>query len=180
MRSKKTVNKVANFWGSLSISKKMVTVMLCAVLLVAFCLTFAYYHLAAGISREHTDGNIVSTMNQAAVNLDLKIGTIEDMLYNLSTNTELQNVLTKFDRDQINSEYDLWEQSAAIKSILVSESLKESHVSGVFVFDLKGNRFEVTNYAYSYETAVEGINLTQLDEAKGRTVWFNVTKVLSM
>lgn len=171
--------RVATFWGNLSISKKMVTVMLCAVLLVAFLLTFIYYQLAADISREHTDSNIVSTLNQAAVNLDLKIDAIETMLYNLSTDAELQNILTRFNRNQLDSEYDVWEQSNAMKSILVAESLKESYVSGVYVYDITGNQFAMTNYVYSYEASAGQIDLTELDAAKGSTVWFDLTEIPS-
>lgn len=163
--------KAKAYWGNLSIAKKFSVIILVAVFLLAIIPILVYYVFSASILRSEADQNIINTLNQTVYNLESNITTVNGMLYDLSTDSDLQNVLTGLDKGNLESDYEYWECYDAIQSISIQKKLKYEDIYSIYIYDLEGHEFAVGNYLYIREKIPDAEVFSEIMEAKGRNVW---------
>lgn len=112
---------------------------------------------------------IVNTLNQAVNNLDSNIDAAESILYDTSTSVYLQELLRSAQAEEGYEDYYIWKIKEEIRNFLMVQGTKLSAIQGFYVFDRKGEVYDVKNLRYDFHT--DAIEWNRIHEAKGRSVW---------
>lgn len=163
------MKKVRSFFGNMFIKGKLTAAMLGLVCLFTGIITTYYYTVSSAMIRLNAERQIVNTLNQAVNNLDSNIDALESILYDISINVYLQELLRKAQLVEDNNDYYFWEIKEEVRNLLMVEGTKLSAIQGFYVFDMKGEAYDVKNLRYDFN--MEDIEWERIKEAKGRSVW---------
>lgn len=156
--------------GNRSIRTKIILttwlIVFCAVILVVMC----FYHVTAGIIIDSSRRYILSVMGQTGKNLDLKIKSVEDVLYNISVDQSLQRLLAE--ASGAADEYQATKSSIDIRKAL---NFKISKINEIKTGYLRANDGTVY-YSGSYGPSEPDWDLwgARIAEGRGRSVWLGV------
>lgn len=166
-------NKLRSFWGNFSVSKKFFSVMIATVIFMGIIPITISYLYSSRILRNNIDRNIENTMNETALNIDFRKHSIEEILYDLSTNKTLQLELSNSAYKLGNGDYSSWETDQVIKSILIAESLKNENVAAIYVYDSDKMLYAVGDVSYYCNDLFNSVSFDKVEEGKGSNIWFD-------
>ena len=163
------MKKIRNFFGNMFIREKLTVSMLGLVCLFTGITTVYYYTVSTSMIHLKAERQIVNTLNQAVNNLDSNIDAAESILYDTSTSVYLQELLRSAQAEEGYEDYYIWKIKEEIRNFLMVQGTKLSAIQGFYVFDRKGEVYDVKNLRYDFHT--DAIEWNRIHEAKGRSVW---------
>ena len=115
-------------------------------------------------------------MSQIGKNIDHNIESIDKVLFDISTNREIQERLKLVNQNKLDA-YEEVEVGNDIKNKLISQITKESVIGAAFLYRLDGTVYVTkdTNYPEPLELP-KGV----IFDAKGSNVWFDPDPSISV
>lgn len=159
--------KFSCIWGNMRLQKKLILTMSLLVILTVVLVLY-FYFLVAELIQERSRKHIENTMTQIQINLNHNIETIEDILFDISTSRELQEMIESIEKTEKES-YEYLRLGNDIKNLLISEITKNKALKAAFLYDLNGEIFEAKNEVYDKP---QNISFFDIEEKKGANVWF--------
>ena len=138
------------------------------LVILTVVLVLYFYFLVAELIQERSRKHIENTMTQIQINLNHNIETIEDILFDISTSRELQEMIESIEKTEKES-YEYLRLGNDIKNLLISEITKNKALKAAFLYDLNGEIFEAKNEVYDKP---QNISFFDIEEKKGANVWF--------
>lgn len=159
-------------YGNMPIRNKLIVMTVSLILIPTVILTLIFYSVASRYIKRNTQASIMDTMWQAAENIDGKIRGIEDILFDISTDTEFQRYIKILDNPEL-SEYDFLVKSDKLKSIVTHKISKCNDIKAVYLTTNSGKEIQVKNVLEHYPN---DIPMQDVINQKGGNVWETVLK----
>lgn len=153
--------KFSCIWGNMRLQKKLILTMSLLVILTVVLVLY-FYFLVAELIQERSRKHIENTMTQIQINLNHNIETIEDILFDISTSRELQEMIESIEKTEKES-YEYLRLGNDIKNLLISEITKNKALKAAFLYDLNGEIFEAKNEVYDKP---QNISFFDIEEKK--------------
>lgn len=156
----------------MSIKNKLIVITVSLILIPTVVLTLLFYVATTRIVIQNEQRFIANTMNQAVQSLDGKLREIENVLYDISTDVQLQEHVKKIEKQE-KSKYDYLMTVNEIKSIIVRKISKSNDIKAVYLRTNKGEEIKIKNVLENYPN---NIPIQEVHEKKGGNVWKAVLK----
>lgn len=162
--------------GNMSIQTKLVVMTISLVFLSVFLITAYFYASSSSQIIDNSRNYIRNTMRQAGQNVTNNVEAAERVLFDISTDREIQKYMGKVNEGKMNA-YEEVQVSIKIKNKLISQITKINAIRAAFLYDLNGNAYITKdgNYGEPYD-----IPTGVIYEAKGANVWFDRKMELSV
>lgn len=173
---KRTLEKIKRFFGNLPIQTKLIVIMIGLVFLSVVSLATYFYKTSSTLILDNSRHYIQNTMSQIGKNIDHNIESIDKVLFDISTNREIQERLKLVNQNKLDA-YEEVEVGNDIKNKLISQITKESVIGAAFLYRLDGTVYVTkdTNYPEPSELP-QGV----IFDAKGSNVWFDPDPSISV
>lgn len=167
--------KIRNSWGNLAVRKKLLFTMFGVVFSSILLLCGSFYYVSSDIIRNNLRKNIQSTVQQMRENLDSKLRAVNNVLFDISLDSQLQNDLTQIKDGEL-QDYEWAELGVNIKNRLVYQCTRQQAVTAVFLTDLEGNVYSTQKkyYPEPQYTAEE------IYKKKGSNLWMHQDEKLGV
>ena len=144
---KRTLEKIKRFFGNLPIQTKLIVIMIGLVFLSVVSLATYFYKTSSTLILDNSRHYIQNTMSQIGKNIDHNIESIDKVLFDISTNREIQERLKLVNQNKLDA-YEEVEVGNDIKNKLISQITKESVIGAAFLYRLDGTVYVTkdTNY----------------------------------
>lgn len=162
--------------GNMSIQTKLVVMTISLVFLSVFLITAYFYASSSSQIIDNSRNYIRNTMRQAGQNVTNNVEAAERVLFDISTDREIQKYMEKVNDGKMNA-YEEVQVGIKIKNKLISQITKINAIRAAFLYDLNGNAYITKdgNYGEPYD-----IPTGVIYEAKGANVWFDRKMDLSV
>lgn len=162
--------------GNMSIQTKLVVMTISLVFLSVFLITAYFYASSSSQIIDNSRNYIRNTMRQAGQNVTNNVEAAERVLFDISTDREIQKYMEKVNEGKMNA-YEEVQVGIKIKNKLISQITKINAIRAAFLYDLNGNAYITKdgNYGEPYD-----IPTGVIYEAKGANVWFDRKMDLSV
>ncbi|WP_395014925.1 sensor histidine kinase [Robinsoniella peoriensis] len=162
--------------GNMSIQTKLVVMTISLVFLSVFLITAYFYASSSSQIIDNSRNYIRNTMRQAGQNVTNNVEAAERVLFDISTDREIQKYMEKVNEGKMNA-YEEVQVGIKIKNKLISQITKINAILAAFLYDLNGNAYITKdgNYGEPYD-----IPTGVIYEAKGANVWFDRKMDLSV
>lgn len=158
------------WFGNRSVQTKIILTFSAVLLAIACSIVLYFYQVTSSIILENSKKYIVSVMQQAAKNINLNVKAVEDVLYDISTDLMLEEMLQETNDEH--EEYQQVQNSNLIRMILNSNITKNKYIKGAYLKDWQQNLFCSRNYEYSQPDFA--LYEKQIRQGTGKSVWLGL------
>lgn len=166
---KKIWKRIKICFGNLSIQTKFIAITISLVFLSAALLTGYFYNVSSGLILDNSRRYIKNTMGQIGENLDYNIEAIERVLFDISTDQDMQEAMAHINHGKL-SAYETAEAGVEIKNKLIHFTTKDRFIRGAFLYTLDKKVFATKDGTLENP---EEISFEKLEEGKGASVWLD-------
>lgn len=166
---KKIWKRIKICFGNLSIQTKFIAITISLVFLSAALLTGYFYNVSSGLILDNSRRYIKNTMGQIGENLDYNIEAIERVLFDISTDQDMQEAMAHINHGKL-SAYETAEAGVEIKNKLIHFTTKDRFIRGAFLYTLDKTVFATKDGTLENP---EEISFEKLEEGKGASVWLD-------
>lgn len=162
--------RIINRFGNMSIQKKLIAVLIGSVLIPTTVITLLFYVTAENIIKKDERVFIENTLTQVINNLDAKIERLENVIYQISVDEEIQTGLKKMNKNNL-SESERIKTIQILKDRVVKLGVQIKEIREVKIETIEKERVVVKSILKDY---ADSFPYEKIEEKMGGNVWGNV------